>query len=86
MNERKVALVVVTALVMLEILSASTLGSAWPFAVLHHNSLGLRLLGWYLTLQFSLGCAAYVMVKVIPSKPCPICNLDLKAYAEVHGG
>ncbi len=73
------------SLLLLEILSLTTADSVWPWAILSHQTLGLRILGWYLVAQLGLVTLAYMVMRAMPDKPCPICYKDLKAYIPVYG-
>jgi len=73
------------ALGILEILSLTTADSPWPFAMLGHEVILLRVLGWFFTVQAASCVLGLFLAVVIPNMPCPICSKDLKKFAEVYG-
>jgi len=85
-NPKYIPYSVISSLVVLEVLSIATANSLRPWAVLFHDSLALKIVGWYLALQLILSLIAYLIIKlVIPDKDCPVCNRDLKSFIPVYG-
>lgn len=87
MNPRKLGYSVIGTIIFLEVLSVATTDSIWPWAVLFHESLLLKILGWYLTVQSVLVlwiCAA-MRLMISDDKECPICHHNLKDYIAVFG-
>jgi len=76
---------VVGAVILLEILSLSLTSSHYPWGVLSHPSLGLRIIGWVLICQSGFALMALGVMALIPDKPCPICCRDLKRFIPVYG-
>ena len=77
---------IIGTMVLLEILSIAIVGSYWPWGIVSHESIGLRILGWYLIGQTSVAALGFMFVKfAIPDADCPICNRDLKTFISVYG-
>jgi|SRR3990170_9168792 len=77
---------IIGSIILLEFLSLTTAGSPLPWAILSHESLGLKIFGWYLVIQFGFTFLALLQMKyLIPDKECPICNKDVKTFIPVYG-
>lgn len=85
MQRKQLLIGLFMSLVLLEILTISTTDSFWPLVMLDHETLGLKILGWYLVIQTVLSCLALIVMNFIPEKSCLICNKDLKTFITVYG-
>jgi len=85
MNKKNLFISIITAFIVLEILSISIMDSITPWAILHYHSIGLKIIGWYLIAQIGLSFLAMIFISALPDRPCPICNHDLKAFIPVYG-
>ncbi len=86
MTPKRIWYSILSSLILLEILSLATMNSWNPLAVLSHQSLILRILGWYLIVQSGLAFLGMLqMMYVIGDKPCPICNKSLAVFIPVYG-
>lgn len=87
MNRRMILQAIIGTLVLMIILSLSLVGSPWPWAVLSHQSLAIRILGWFLVFQIGAGTMAYLVWVAISSKDCAIneCGKNIEQYASVYG-
>lgn len=87
MNPRKLGYSVIGAVIFLEILSVATTDSIWPWGVLFHDSLLLKILGWYIAVQsfFVLWVFVAIQLMISPEKECPICHRNLIDFIPVFG-
>ena len=86
MNAKYMPYSILVSIILLEVLSVTMADSPWPWAILFHGTLGLKILGWYLAIQSGLGFLYLLVMKtLIPDKGCPICNKDLKTFIPVFG-
>ena len=63
------------------------MGSIKPWEILHHDSLLLKVLGWYFTIQLvTLLLVAWTTHTLIsPDATCPICQKNVRDYVTVFG-
>jgi hypothetical protein len=86
MTPKRIWAGIITSIVVLEVLSVATTDFTWPWSVLSHDSLLLRILGWYLVAQTGFGFLALVFVKfMVGDRECPICYKDLNTFIPVYG-
>jgi len=87
MQPKKLLISAVSTLVVLEILSISVMGSIKPWAILHHSSLLLKILGWYFTIQLGMLLLAAWAIHAVVSVDaiCPICQKNARDFSAVYG-
>lgn len=86
MTPKRILYGILSSIILLEILSITTVGSPWPWAILFYESLGLKILGWYLVIQSCLGLIFLPIMKLLwGGRKCPICNKDLETFIPVFG-
>jgi len=87
MNPKKILYSAIVSFLILEALSLGTMESFRPWAILSHDSLLLKIVGYFFLIQVTLAlCAAAVIHATIPAdKECRICNKNLRDFAPVYG-
>ena len=87
MQPKKILISAVFTFVILEILSFSVMGSINPWAILHHHSLLLKILGWYFTIQLGILLLAAWSIHTVVSVDavCPICQKNTRDFSAVYG-
>lgn len=85
MNPKLIPQGLIGTIILLVILSVITTGSPLPWKILSHESIWIKILGWYFVAQIVLLLLGLLALKAIPDKDCPICNRNLKAFIPVYG-
>ncbi len=85
MNIKYLPYHLIGTLVLLEILSIISTDSMWPWGIVSHESLALRIVGWILIVQLCFGLLFCLVLRMVPDRPCPICYKDLKSFISVYG-
>ena len=85
MKNSQILAAIVTSLVILEILSIATCDSFIPWAVLSHDKIGFRILGWIFSVQICVSIFAFIFLSLLPDKNCSICQCNLRLYIPVYG-
>ena len=87
MQPKKILISAAVTFIILEILSISVMDSIKPWAILHHDSLLLKILGWYFTIQLIILLLAawtthtFISVDAV----CLICQKNVRDFSAVYG-
>jgi hypothetical protein len=86
MSEKKLLVSVVASIVVMSLLSFGVTGTIWPWGLLQHHSILVRIVGWIFVVQLASTPFALLFVRSMNRKTCPICSRNLGRFADAQGG